>query len=303
MAELEGQRILITGGAGFVGSHLADALSERNEVVVVDDLSTGDTRHVPDGVRFREADIHDPNTLDALTADVDLVFHEAAVVSVQRSIAEPLACHQTNTDATLQLLDLARERDFRVVLASSAAIFGHPETLPVTESDQKTPTSPYGIDKLTVDHYARAYNDLYDVETVTLRYFNIYGPRQRAGDYGGVISIFRDQALAGNPITIDGDGTQTRDFVHIDDVVDANIRAATTDHVGEAYNIGRGTQTSINELAEAMREVTESSSTITRSEPRPGDIASSVADISKARRELGFEPSVSLRDGLKTLVE
>mgnify|MGYP000182784240 CR=1 FL=1 len=198
---------------------------------------------------------------------------------------------------------IARERDFRVVLASSAAIYGHPETLPVNEPDRKTPTSPYGIDKLTVDHYARTYNDLYDVETVVLRYVNIYGPRQRAGDYGGVVSIFRDQALADDPITIDGDGTQTRDFVHIEDIVEANIRAATTDHVGEAYNIGRGEQTSINELAETIREVTDSASSITRTDPRPGDIEASVADISKARRDLGFEPSVSLREGLKTLVE
>nr|WP_080506716.1 NAD-dependent epimerase/dehydratase family protein [Halolamina pelagica] len=185
---------------------------------------------------------------------------------------------------------------------SSVAIYGEPESLPISEEDAKTPTSPYGIDKWTVDRYAQVYNDLYDTETVALRYFNIYGPRQRGGDYGGVISIFRDQALAGEPITVDGDGSQTRDFVHIDDVVDANLLAATTDHTGAAYNIGRGEKTSIAELAETIRDIADTDSEVTYTEPRPGDIEESVADISKAEEELGFEPTVSLREGLKTIL-
>jgi len=295
------QTILITGGAGFVGSHLADALVEDNDVHVLDDLSAGNPHHVPEQASFYHEDIRDSTILDELTGDVDIVFHQAAIVSVQQSIEQPDACHEVNTDATIQLLELARERDFRVVLASSAAVYGHPERLPIEEPDSKTPTSPYGIDKQTIDRYAQVYNTLYDVETVALRYFNIYGPRQRAGDYGGVISIFRDQALADDPITIEGDGSQTRDFVHVDDVVAANLQAATTDQTGEAYNIGSGTQTSIQELAETIRAVAGSDSEIVHTQPRPGDIEHSVADISKARQELGFEPTYSLPEGLETL--
>jgi len=301
MSQLSGQTVIITGGAGFVGSHLADALVADNDVIIADDLSAGTSADVPDAARFQHVDISQPGVLRELTTDVDLVFHQAAIVSVSQSIEHPLACHEVNTDTTLTLLELARERDFRVVLASSAAIYGHPESLPIHETARKTPTSPYGADKLTVDHYARLYNDLYGVETVALRYFNIFGPRQRAGDYGGVISIFREQALAADPITVDGDGTQTRDFIHIDDVVQANLLAATTDTVGTAYNIGRGEQTSIRTLAELVRDIADSDSDIVYTEPRPGDIDASVADITKAKRDLGFEPTVALEPGLQTL--
>jgi UDP-glucose 4-epimerase len=311
MGHIERQTILVTGGAGFVGSHLADAVADQNDVIVADDLSAGQRGNVPDAATFRSVDISQSGVLAELTKNVDIVFHQAAVVSVERSINRPMACHDVNTDATLSLLDLARERDFRVVLASSAAIYGHPDSLPIYETDSKAPLSPYGVDKLTIDHYARLYYELYGVETrlyyelygvetVALRYFNIFGPRQRAGDYGGVISVFRRQALADDPITIDGDGTQTRDFIHIDDVVSANLRAAKTDHLGEAYNIGRGKQTSIQTLAELTRDAMDSDSDIVYTEPRPGDIDRSVADISKARRDLDFDPSVSLKTGLRT---
>ncbi|MDL0131624.1 NAD-dependent epimerase/dehydratase family protein [Halobacterium salinarum] len=303
MPALTNQNILITGGAGFVGSHLADTLTPQNNVTIVDNLSASTPEHIPDTATFHEADIRNPGVLDELTESVDIVFHEAAIVSVNQSIEAPVHSHETNTDATLELLELARQRDFRVVLASSAAIYGHPEVTPILEHARKTPTSPYGLDKLTIDHYARLYHDLYDVDTVALRYFNIYGPRQTAGDYAGVIAIFRDQAQSGDPITIEGDGNQTRDFVHISDVVDANIRAATTDHVGEAYNIGTGTKTSITELAETIRDVADSDSEIVHTEPRDGDIDESVADITKAQTELGYEPTHSLRDGLQTLLD
>jgi len=303
MTAIEEQQILITGGAGFVGSHLTERLIEDNDVIALDDLSAGKQDDVPEKSTFKQGDICNRDFLDELTDDIDIVFHQAAVVSVQRSIENPETCHEVNTDATLHLLELAREKDFRLVLASSAAIYGQPETVPISENDSKTPTSPYGIDKWTIDRYAQIYNDLYDTETVALRYFNIYGPRQRGGDYGGVISIFRDQALAGEPITVDGDGTQTRDFVHIDDVVKANILAATTEHTGEAYNIGRGQQTSIAELAETIQTLANTDSEVTYTEPRPGDIEESVADISKAREELGFEPTVSLEEGLETVLE
>ncbi|WP_049911145.1 NAD-dependent epimerase/dehydratase family protein [Halorubrum coriense] len=301
MPELTDANILVTGGAGFVGSHLVDALAEENTVTVVDDLSSGSQTHIHEDAKFVHADITAPDVLAELTNSVDVVFHEAAVVSVTESIDNPPTSHEVNTDATLTLLELARERNFRVVLASSAAIYGHPQTLPISESHSKNPTSPYGLDKLTIDHYARIYHDLYDVETVALRYFNIYGPRQ-SGEYAGVISIFRDQALAGDDLTIEGDGSQTRDFVHIDDVVDANIAAATTDYVGEAYNIGTGHETRIDELTETIIKVADTSASVTHVTPRAGDIEASVADISKAREKLGFTPSVSLNKGIRNLL-
>lgn len=302
MSDVTGQTVLITGGAGFVGSHLADALVDENDVIIADDLSAGSQSDVPDKATFQHVDITQPEVLGELTNGVDLVFHQAAVVSVQRSIDHPIECHGVNTDATLTLLELARERNFRVVLASSAAIYGKPDSVPIHETDSKTPTSPYGADKLTIDHYTRLYHELYGVETVVLRYFNIFGPRQRAGDYGSVVSIFREQALADDPITIQGDGTQTRDFVHIDDVVRANLLAATTGHVGNAYNIGRGEQTSIRTLAELIRKHADSNSDITHTDPRTGDIRASAADITAAERELGFETRVSLDTGLQTLI-
>ncbi|MDB9235526.1 NAD-dependent epimerase/dehydratase family protein [Halorubrum ezzemoulense] len=298
---MKDQRILITGGAGFVGSHLAERLAKENDVTVIDDLSTGKEGNVPDVASFQEGDIRNKELLDRITEGVDIVFHQGAVVSVERSAEEPLPCHEVNTDATLYLLELAREKNFRLVIASSAAIYGNPEKIPISEEDSKSPTTPYGIDKWTIDRYARVYNDLYDTETVVLRYFNIYGPRQRGGDYGGVISIFWNQALAGEPITIQGDGSQTRDFIYIDDIVEANLLAATTEHTGEAYNIGRGKKTSIAELAETIHDIVDTDSGITYMEPRTGDVDESVADISKAKNELGFEPTISLRKGLKKM--
>jgi UDP-glucose 4-epimerase len=298
---LAGQSILITGGAGFVGSHLADALTPQADVTVVDDLSNGHREYVPDAAEFIEADLSTFDALDELVASADIVFHEAALPSVDRSIETPLDAHAINTDATLELLECARRHNTRVVTASSAAIYGIPESLPLTETAPKEPTSPYGIDKLTIDHYTRRYHDLYGLDTVALRYFNIYGPRQTDSAYAGVIPIFLEQAWNDEPITADGDGTQTRDFVYIDDIVQANLRAAMADAVGEAYNIGTGTETSVLDLAEGIQETTDTKSAIVHTDPRPADIDHSVADISKAREQLGYEPHVSLREGVASL--
>ncbi len=295
---LTGRTALVTGGAGFVGSHLTDALVEDNDVTVVDDLSNGRRRNVPDEAEFVEADVADREALSELVADADVVFHQAAQVSVDHSVEAPVGSHETNVDATLALLELAREHDVRVVLASSCAIYGQPESVPLSETDPLEPTSPYGLEKLTVDHYARLYHDLYDLKTVALRYFNVYGPRQAGGDYSGVISIFLDRAADGDPITVHGDGTQTRDFVHVEDVVRANLLAATTDNVGEAYNVGTGESISIRELAELVRDLTGTESDIVHTDPRPGDIQHSRADVSKAREHLGYEPTVEFREGL-----
>ncbi|AGB38795.1 NAD-dependent epimerase/dehydratase family protein [Natronococcus occultus] len=295
--------VLITGGAGFIGSHLANALVDDNEVRILDDLSSGTRATVPEDATLIEGDLRDEATRERATTGVDLIFHEAALVSVQGSVEDPLGSHAINATATLELLEAARREDARVVLASSAAIYGHPEGVPIAETDPKTPASPYGIDKLSVDHYARRYHELYGLETVSLRYFNAYGPGQTAGDYSGVISVFCDQALADEPLTVHGDGGQTRDFVFIDDIVQANLQAATTDQVGGAYNVGTGTSVTIRELAEAIVDVTGSSADITHTEGREGDIRHSRADIAAIRSELGYEPTVSLREGLERTVE
>ncbi|MCU4754284.1 NAD-dependent epimerase/dehydratase family protein [Halobacteria archaeon AArc-curdl1] len=295
--------VLITGGAGFIGSHLSKTLLEDNDVRIYDALTTGSESNVPPDVTFLEADIRQEAELAKAVAEVDLIFHEAALVSVARSVEEPQTSHEINTAATLSLLEAAQQEDARVVLASSAAIYGHPESVPVTETDPKEPTSPYGLDKLTIDHYARLYHDLYDLETVALRYFNVYGPGQVAGDYSGVISVFIDQALSGDDITVHGEGDQTRDFVYVDDVVQANCKAATTDAVGEAYNIGTGESITIRELAELIQDITDTDSDIVHTDGRSGDIEHSEADISKAEDQLGYEPTVSLREGLEQTIE
>jgi len=300
---LSDQTILVVGGAGFIGSHLTTTLLPDNNVRILDNLTTGDRTNVPEDAALITGDIRDTETVSRAVSDVDLIFHEAALVSVQGSVEAPLASHEINTTGTLKLLEAARDQNARVVLASSAAIYGHPESVPVSETDPKEPTSPYGLDKLTIDHYARLYHDLYDLETVPLRYFNVFGPGQVAGDYSGVISIFIDQALSGEDITVHGDGNQTRDFVFIDDVVQANCRAATTDAVGNAYNIGTGDSITIRELAELIQDITDTNSDIVHVESRSGDIEHSEADVSKADTHLEYNPTVSLREGLERTIE
>ena len=295
--------VLVTGGAGFIGSHLVEALAPHNEVRVLDDFSTGDRAHLPDDadVTVFEGDVRDPMVLQRAARGVDVIFHHAAMVSVEQSVDAPRRSNRTNLEAGLLVLEQARQEDARVVLASSAAVYGHPDELPVPETASTNPTSPYGVQKLALDQYARLYAELYDLPTVALRYFNVYGPRQR-GPYSGVISTFLEQARAGEPITIEGDGEQTRDFVHVDDVVRANLRAATTSNVGEAYNIGTGERTSIRELAETIRDAADSASAIVHRDPRPGDIRHSGADVSKATRDLGFEARIGLESGIRSLV-
>lgn len=303
MTALHDQRILVTGGAGFIGSRLASRLCQDNDVVVLDSLVSGDRETVPAEAEFIEGDIRDESAVADAIAGVDCVFHEAALVSVDRSVEVPTESHDNNVEGTLTILEAARGQDTRVVLASSAAIYGHPEEIPITEDHPTEPTSPYGLDKLACDHYARLYHDRYGTETVALRYFNAYGPGQTGGDYAGVISIFIEQALAGEDITVEGDGEQTRDFVYIDDIVDANVAAAQTSAVGAGYNVGTGESVTIRELAELIQDITDTDSDIVHTDPREGDIDHSRAAISKAKANLDFEASVSLREGLERTVE
>lgn len=296
---MQGQRVLVTGGSGFIGGALVDALNAEATVRVLDITPRGDA---PDDVDVIEGDIRDESVLDEAMDGIDTVFHQAAVVSVEESIDDPVRSHSVNVAGTVRTLEAARRHDARVVLASSAAVYGDPECVPVSETDPLEPTSPYGLEKLSIDRYARLYHDLYGLETVALRYFNVYGPGQSGGDYAGVIEAFLERAREGEPLPVHGDGKQTRDFVHIDDVVEANRLAAETDAVGTAYNIGTGRSVTVERLAEQIRDAVDSRSPIVHTDPRAGDIRHSRADISRARERLGFRPTVDLEQGIETLV-
>lgn len=299
---VQGKTVLVTGGAGFIGSHLVEDLAENNTVHVLDrdHLEASSPRSA--AAKVYTGDIRNQKLLEEASKDVDVIFHEAAQVSVEESVANPKDSHAVNVSGTLNVLERARDINARVVLASSAAIYGTPQSIPIGESHPKRPESPYGLDKLSVDEYSRLYHELYGLETVALRYFNVYGPRQTGGQYSGVIEVFLDQALNDAPISVHGDGSQTRDFVNVKDVVRANQIAASTEDVGEAYNIGSGSSITISDLASLIRDITGSESEIIHTDPRDGDINQSMADLSRARDELGFDPTVSLREGLKRLV-
>ncbi|GGN88303.1 MULTISPECIES: NAD-dependent epimerase/dehydratase family protein [Haloarcula] len=295
---LSDRAVLVTGGAGFVGSHLVAALAPTNDVTVLDDFSTGSRDSLPEGVTVVEGDVRDESTVDEAMAGADVVFHEAAMVSVPESVERPVACHDLNGSATVGVLECARRHDARVVLASSAAVYGDPAAVPVSEDDSVDPASPYGFEKRLNEQYAAFYAETYGLPTVPLRYFNVYGPRGLDGEYAGVIGTFVRQAQAGDPLTVEGDGEQTRDFVYVGDVVRANLRAATTDTVGRPFNVGTGESVTITHLAETVRDVVGATVPIEHVPPREGDIDRSEAAVADARDHLGFEASVTLREGL-----
>lgn len=298
----DGKSILVTGGGGFIGSHIVDALVEHNEVRVLDNFTSGFRSNVHPAATVIEGDVRDNAVLEEAMAGVDIVFHQAALVSVTQSIEMPKLSHEINVSATVDVLDQAREKNARVVLASSAAIYGAPESLPISEDHPKNPMSPYGLDKLTADRYARLYHEQYGLETIVLRYFNVYGPRQVPNAYSGVVSIFLDQAWSGEPITVEGDGSQTRDFVHVYDIVQANLRAATADVGGEAFNVGTGRSITIQELAETVQALVGSESPILHKDARPDEIPHSRSDISKIKEDIEYEVLVDLPIGLRSII-
>lgn len=294
--------VLVTGGAGFIGGHIAARLADDVDLRILDNFSSGRRERVPGTATVIEGDIRDPDDVDEAMAGVDVVFHEAAMVSVPASVDNPMECHDINGTGSVNVLEAARRNDSRVVIASSAAIYGQPESVPVSETDSTNPTSPYGLEKLLADQYARIYAAEYGLASIALRYFNVYGPGQQGGQYAGVIKTFLEQARTGDPITVEGDGKQTRDFVHVDDIVDANLLAATTDTTETAFNIGTGQSVTIKELAESVRSVVGADVPIVHTDPRANDIEHSEADISRARASLGYEPTISISDGLESIV-
>lgn len=303
------EHALVTGGAGFIGSHLTDALVASGcRVTVLDNLSTGHRRNIDqlkDRIDFVQGDIRDAAVLDRVIDGCDVVFHQAAVVSVTQSVDNPPHACEVNGLGTVRVLDACRRADVRrVVMASSSAVYGDDPRLPKTEEMAPMPLSPYAVQKLTGELYASVFGQLYGLETVCLRYFNVFGPRQDpSSPYSGVISIFMTKAAAGEAPTIYGDGGQTRDFVYVDDVVRANLAAAGRPQAaGRVFNVGRGESIRIRELWALIGEIAGIGLPPAYGPPRPGDIRDSVSDIGAIRRSLAFVPEVGLRQGLeKTL--
>jgi len=292
----------VTGGAGFIGSNLVGALVARGTpVVVLDSLVSGYRSNLDayPAVRFVEGDVRDRAAVDAAMDGVEVVYHLAASVGNKRSIDDPVFDAQVNVLGTVNVLESARRAGARKIVASSSAgIFGELKQLPIREDHPVEPDSPYGATKLCEEKLCLAYAKLHGVEAVCLRYFNVYGPNQRFDAYGNVIPIFVFQMLRGEPLTIFGDGGQTRDFVNVADVVQANLRAAAAAGVSGAFNIGSGTRITINALVALLREASGLSPIVRHGPPRAGDVRDSLADISAARAAFGFEPSVAMAPGL-----
>jgi UDP-glucose 4-epimerase len=305
---LKNKDILITGGCGFIGSNLAENLSENNIIKIMDNLVSGKTANVSGlkNIKVVKADVRDFPAVQNALKGVDLVFHEASNVFVQKSLEEPQYDAENNIIGTINILEACRKNDVkRIVYASSCAVYGDPKELPINEKHPCGPKSPYGASKKAVENYCRLYNELYGIETVSLRYFNVYGPRQDpSSPYSGVISIFIKNILNNKQLFIYGDGNQTRDFVNIKDVVDANILSALSKNaVGKSINIGTGKQTSLNELVGVLKKITNKNVKAIYKSTRPGDIKHSAADISSAKKILEFSPKISLENGLRELLK
>ena len=299
-------KALVTGGAGFIGSHLVDGLlSEGCQVTVIDDLSTGslaNLEHVKERITFYQEDIRNQEILIKAAVDCDIIFHLAAVVSVPQTVDNPIDSAMVNEMGTLFVLEAARQNKVkRVVLSSSCAVYGDDPAIPKHENMNLKPQSPYAVQKLSNEFYARLYFELYELETVCLRYFNVYGPGQDpSSPYSGVISIFMTKAVSNSTPVIYGDGNQYRDFIFVADVVRANLLAAGTDEAGgKIFNIGTGDFVRINELWEMISRQADCKIKPEYKPSRPGDILESVANIDSATKILGFEPEYSFEQGLE----
>jgi nucleoside-diphosphate-sugar epimerase len=303
-------RWLVTGGAGFIGSHLAEALIAKGESVrIADSFITGHHRNLAafEGrVELVEGDLADPAVAARAVSGMDYVLHQAAIPSVPRSVQDPVTSNRANVDATLQVLVAARAAAVkRVVYAASSSAYGDTPTLPKREDMPTNPLSPYALQKLVGEQYMQLFTSLYGLETVSIRYFNVFGPRQDpSSPYSGVIALFVTALLQGKPPTIVGDGKQTRDFTYVANVVDGVLKAATAPGAsGEVINVATGRQISILELANTLSGIIGVSAAPIHIDPRPGDVRDSLADISKAQRLLGYQPTVSFEDGLRRTVD
>lgn len=304
-------KYMVTGGCGFIGSHISEALVENgHEVVVFDNLSSGHESNIAgfrDHVDFVHGDICDQKALDSAMAGIDGVFHEAALVSVFDSVERPFDNNRININGTLNVLSAARDHGVkRMLFAASAAAYGNNPDLPKKETMRPEPESPYGLAKVAGEYYMRVFARLYGVEAVSLRYFNVYGPRQDPGSmYSGVISRFADAIAAGRNPTVFGDGKQSRDFVFVRDVAKANLNAMTSDRLGngEVINIGSGKSVSLLDLLNTFKKITNRDFEIEFKPERAGDIRHSLADISLAGAKLDYQPGFDIQAGLNALLK
>jgi nucleoside-diphosphate-sugar epimerase len=306
-------RVLVTGGAGFIGSHLTERLlAEGHAVRVLDNFSTGSRANLPFAARYRgaleviEGDIRDLGGLERAATGVSLIFHQAAMRSVPRSVADPLGANDHNVTGTLHVLEAARRRGVRrVIYASSSSVYGARPDLPKREDQPPAPISPYAVSKSAGEQYAAVWPSLYRVETVGLRYFNVFGPRQDPqSEYAAVIPRFILWALRGEPLEVHGDGTQSRDFTYVDNTVEANLQAARAEGVsGEVFNVGCGERTSLLAVIARLESLLGRSLTRRHTAARAGDVPHTLADIDKAKRLLGYTPVVAFDEGFRRTVE
>ncbi len=306
---MKGKKVVVTGGSGFIGSNLTQELSKENQVTVVDNLSTGYLENIQNFINsgdiiFVEGSITDMDLLQKLFEDVDYIFHQAAIPSVPRSVKDPISSNYTNVNGTLNVLVAARDNNVKkLVYASSSSAYGDTPVLPKSEDMKPCPLSPYAISKLTAEYYCQVFSDVYNLATASLRYFNVFGPRQDpSSEYAAVIPKFIGSVLNDKSPIVYGDGEQTRDFTFVDDVVNANILAAESMSTG-VFNIASGKRISINDLAGLIMELLDKDLDITHIEPQPGDIKHSLADISKAREQIKYIPKFNVKDGLKETVK
>jgi len=302
---------LVTGGAGFIGSHIASGLIRSGvRVRIIDDLSTGYRENVEEiggDVDFVKASLADETAVHKVLEDVELVFHEAAIPSVPRSVENPRQTHIASVDSTFSLLLASRDRRVkRVVYAASSSAYGDQPTLPKVETMLPDPLSPYAVAKLVGEYYCQVFTRVYELETVSLRYFNVFGPRQDpSSQYSGVISRFIGALLSDQRPVIYGDGEQSRDFTYIDNVVAANLKAAeTTKGIGQVINIANGERVTLNQLLDHLKKLTGKDEVqVDYQGPRRGDVRDSLADITRAREFLDFAPQVDLQTGLKLTMD
>ena len=309
---LDFDKILVTGGAGFIGSHIVDRLlAEGIKVRVLDDLSTGDITNLAahtdnSSFQFIEGDIRKYDQVKDAVDGIEAVIHEAALVSVTLSVKNPVLSHEINLNGTINLLKACvNAKVKRFVLASSCAVYGDTKTLPINEKLEPKPLSPYASHKLGAEKYAKKIHEKHGLETVSLRYFNVYGPRQKYGPYSGVISVIVNRLLENKPPIIYGDGTQTRDFINVKDVVEANMLALSKKSaIGEVFNIGSGKAITINKLTEVLQKIMGKTDVEpVHVEHRPGDIKHSYGDITKAKRKLKYLSHIQLEQGLREFVK
>jgi UDP-glucose 4-epimerase len=303
--------VLVTGGAGFIGSNIVDGLLAEGgyRVRVLDNFATGrreNLTHCLSDIEVIEGDIRDLETVEEAVAGVDMVLHEAALPSVPRSVKAPVTTNDVNVGGTLKLLSAARKAGVRrVVLASSSSVYGDGEQLPKHEGLTPNPRSPYAVSKLTCEHYTRVFADIYGMETLAIRYFNVFGPRQDpTSQYSGVIAKFMTAALDDKPFTVHGDGTQARDFTYVQNVVEANLLALKAKRLdGSAINVACGDRITLLDVIETLGTLTGQTNEILFAEPRVGDVRYSQAAIDRAGEILGYHPSVAFGEGLRRTLE